>query len=68
MKQALEKIFGRANGKLREIEEYFNKNEVYLEEDLTLYDLSKIEQEKTIFSDRDILKIKNHIRRGKLTY
>lgn len=63
LRHALEKIFGKTNRKLGEIEEYLNENEVYLEEDLALYDLNKIEQEKTIFSDRDILKIKNHIRR-----
>ena len=65
MREKLEEIFVKVNAsKISDMEKYFEENEVYSAEDLALYDLEKLANEKLIFSDLDVNKIKNYIRKG----
>lgn len=65
MREKLEEIFVKVNAsKISDIEKYFEANEVYTAEDLALYDLEKLEKEKLTFTDLDVNKIKNFIRKG----
>lgn len=64
LREKLEEIFVKVNAsKISDIEKYFEANEVYTAEDLALYDLEKLEKEKLTFTDLDVNKIKNFIRK-----